>query len=178
MKKFISILFICLVAVNYLVSSQVSEFNLKGAFLYHFLFFVEWPNELFAGSNSINVGILGTPTYADILKKIKKDETVDGKEIRVEVFKKDVTVDSLKRCHLLFIDSSFGVNIDNLLQTLDNYPILTVSDIQNFGEMGGMIALLLNKESMKFEINRAAAERVGIKFRSKLLRLAVRIIGE
>jgi hypothetical protein len=44
--------------------------------------------------------------------------------------------------------------------------------------MGGMIALLLNKESMKFEINRAAAERVGIKFRSRLLRLAVRIIGE
>jgi len=178
MKKPILIFLICLAVVNNLFSSQVSEFNLKGAFLYHFLFFVEWPDELFTGSNSINIGILGAPTYADILKKIKKDEKIDGKEIMVNIFQKDVSIDSMKKCHLLFIDSSFGVNIGNLLRSISNYPVLTVSDARNFGEMGGMIALLLNKESMKFEINRAAAERVGIKFRSRLLRLAVRIIGE
>ena len=37
--------------------------------------------------------------------------------------------------------------------------------------------LVMKKDTVKFEINKASAERVGIKFRSKLLRMAARVIG-
>ena len=60
-----------------------------------------------------------------------------------------------------------------ILQDLGDAPVLTVADTDGFLDDGGIINFKLEGSKVRFEINQQAAERVGIKISSKLLRLAV-----
>lgn len=177
MKKYIFLILINGFLILCLAAAPVSEYSLKGAYIYKFLFFVEWPEEAFVNSDSIIIGILGKAPYASILK-LKEGEIINGKKLVIKQFYNDTPSELLKSCHLLFIDPSMRIKMGQLLDSLKSHPVLTVSDIGGFGNLGGMINLVVRGDSVKFEINKAAAERVGIKVRSKLLRLAIRIIEE
>jgi hypothetical protein len=50
--------------------------------------------------------------------------------------------------------------------------ILTISDMEGFTSANGMIQLKKKQNTMRFDINREAAEKVHLKINSKLLKLA------
>jgi len=45
-----------------------------------------------------------------------------------------------------------------------------------FLESGGIINLLTDHDKIRFEVNMAAAQRAALRIRSRLLRLAVRVL--
>ncbi len=160
------------------VAKQYKEYEVKASFLYHFLLFVEWPDGVFKSSEEpVVIGILGDDPYGDSLNIIK-DRTVYGRKLQVKRFDKETPTIQLKECHLLFISSLSRNKIKKVLDELRNTPILTVGEAKGFGHLGGMINFVIMKGSVKFEINKTAADNAGIKIRSKLLRLAINIIGE
>ena len=63
------------------------------------------------------------------------------------------------------------------LTTLSGKPILTVSDLESFANEGGMVEFLLIDDTLKFDINLAAAEKSGLKISSELLGVAHEIKG-
>lgn len=177
MKTYImSILTLCFLGPC-LAAAPVTESSLKGAYIYKFLFFVEWPREVYADSETIVIGILGKAPCGEILKQ-RQGETINDKKLVIRQFKKDTPIDTLKRCHLLFIDPSLRAKMKKLLESLKYHPVLTVSDARGFGKLGGMINLVVMGDRVRFEVNKTAAERTGIKLRSRLLRLAIRILEE
>jgi hypothetical protein len=44
--------------------------------------------------------------------------------------------------------------------------------------MGGMVNFIEDAGKVRFEVNVAPTEKAGIKIRSRLLRIAVRVLGE
>ncbi len=58
------------------------------------------------------------------------------------------------------------------MSALDKTNILTVSDMEQFAEHGGMIALTVEDQKVRFSVNIAAVERSGLKMGSQLLKLA------
>jgi len=67
----------------------------------------------------------------------------------------------------------------HILDKVGNRPVLTVSDMDGFAQMGGMVCFkhMACKEHQaghgkRFEINISAVERGGLKIRSRLLRLS------
>ena len=155
---------------------QPREAQIKAGFIYKFLFFTEWPAKAFVSDDTpIIVGIVGRNPFGDIFKKVEGN-LVDGRKLLVKRFAKDVSAERLKQCHVLFISSSLKDNIGPLLQSLKNSPVLTVSEVNNFTHRGGMINFVTEGNKVAFVINRAAAERVGIGFRYRLLRLATQVV--
>jgi len=61
---------------------------------------------------------------------------------------------------------------------LKGSPILTIGESDGFLESGGIINFLMEDEKVRFEINNTAAKQARLKIRSKLLRLAQRVIEE
>jgi hypothetical protein len=55
--------------------------------------------------------------------------------------------------------------------------VLTIGDVDQFAELGGMINLTTEDKRIRFEVNVQAIERAGLKAGSQLLRLA-RIVTE
>jgi hypothetical protein len=152
------------------------ECQIKAAFLYKFLLFAEWPEDAYSEpGNTIIIGIIGKDSFGNAFEPVE-GEIIDGRKLIVKKFKEDVSTVALEKCHILFISPSLKKDMDKILESLSERPVLTVSEVKGFTQTGGMINFLIKGNRVGFEINTSAAESAGIKFRSKLLRVAQRIV--
>ncbi len=154
------------------------EYHIKAGYLYKFLFFVQWPEKAFQESDStFEIGILGENHFGDIFRDVE-GESINGRKLTVRKLGDDVRPEILRECQILFISRSLDEQVGSILSSLKDYPVLTVSETETFVKSGGMINFVAKEERIRFEINRLAAERVGIKIRAKLLRVAERVVEE
>ena len=87
-------------------------------------------------------------------------------------------MDTLKKCHLLFICQSERKNTREIIDLLKNNGVLTVADTQGFLEDGGIVNFVIEDNKVRFDINLTASEKAGLKIRSQLLRLAKKVIKD
>jgi len=147
-----------------------SEYEVKAAFLYNFAKFVEWPAEAFPDGNApILVCIVGRDPFGDILNQTLLGKTVNGKPVIIQ--RGGITQD-LRFCHIVFISSSERKRLAQIMQRLNGASVLTVSEIEGFAELGGIINFTLEGNKVRFEINVTSAERARLRISSKLLALA------
>ncbi|OHB62181.1 MAG: hypothetical protein A2167_01735 [Planctomycetes bacterium RBG_13_46_10] len=167
------------------------EYQVKAAFLYNFIMFVDWPVEKMADINDpIIVGIIGNDPFGDAFEPVKdkkvKDKNVVLRRFKgLEELKKSAEKDSaqlnaqikaLKECHVLFICSSEKIHLKEIISLVENNGVLTVADTDGFIEAGGIINFVMEDKKVQFEINIVASEKARLKISSKLLRLAKRVI--
>ncbi len=169
-------------------SAQYKEYEVKAAFMYNFLKFVDWPEEKMARSgNQVIIGIIGEDPFgaaADIFK----DKKVEDRDVVVKRFEgieqlkkkadKDKQLEALKTCHLLFICPSEQKQANEIIDIVGKNGVLTVGDTDGFIESGGIISFMLEENKIRFDINLTAAEKAGLKIRSQLLRLAKKVIKD
>ncbi len=149
------------------------EYKIKAAFLYNFAVLTEWPGHAFASDETpLIIGVLGKNPFGEFLEETLKRKTVYGREI---ILKKYERATEVKDCHLLFVSTSDQQRVAEIISSLDARPILTVGESEAFQEAGGMIRLFKEKDEIRFFINRAAGQRAGLKFSSKLLALGKEI---
>jgi YfiR/HmsC-like len=163
---------------NIYAGEYIREYRLKAGFLYKFLDFAEWPPKKNMGTEfTIIIGIMGEDSFGDAFDLVV-GESKAGKRLLVRRYNKDTPVDELKRCKVLFISPNLKDQVHDILKMLDGFPVLTVSEMPRFGQNGGMINFVMIENRVAFEINKKAAERVGIILSSKLLRVAARVIKD
>jgi hypothetical protein len=177
-------------------SEKSKEYQIKAAFLYNFIKFVDWPKEKNAETKKpITIGIIGS---GDLVKAfdVIKGKKIEGRNISIKYFTDyeklkrqnrtddpqwDEKMDALKICHVLMFcvcDSGRLRNSDQIVKALKELPILTVGETDGFLESGGIINFVKQDEKIRFEINNAVAKKAKLTIRSKLLRLAKKVIDE
>ena len=65
--------------------------------------------------------------------------------------------------------------MSTIIASLEDAPVLTVSDAEGFLGAGGMISLVLLDNKVRWEINRVAIDLADLHISAKLLQLAIRI---
>lgn len=152
-------------------SGNFSEYQVKAAFLYNFGKFVEWPTNGFASTNApLVIGVYGDNPFGNDLAEVVQDKNIDGHP----VVTRQVTINELKDCQILFITRSKQKNLAEILRALDGADVLTVTENMEPFDSGLMINFILRDDRIRFEINNTAAEKVGLKLSSKLLILAIK----
>ena len=171
-------------------STVSREYQVKAAFLYNFLMFVDWPLEKMADSNEpIIIGIIGKDQFENAFEPVKdklaKDRKVIVKRFKgLEELKKNEaelnqTIEAIRKCHLLYICRSEAVSLKEILNLIKGCSVLTVAGMENFLESGGgIINFVVEEDKVRFEINLTAAKQAKLQIRSQLLRLAKRVMGE
>ena len=142
---------------------------MKAAFLYHFVEFVEWPQASPLPPATITIGVLGKDPFGDVLDKAILDKRVAGRTLAIRRF---ASVEVLEPCEILFISSSEMAHLPKILARLGQAPVLTVGEADRFARHGGMIGFFFEDGRLRLEVNRAAAERSGLRVSSKLLSVA------
>jgi hypothetical protein len=156
-------------------AAPVREYQIKAVFLFNFLQFIEWPPTAFADDRTpLRIGVLGDDPFGPALEQAIRDESIQNRRL---VVARSHRVEDLKDCHLVFISQSESRRIDAILAQLNERPVLTVSEIQGFAQHGGIIAFYHDGKKVRFEINPATAQRLGLKMSSELLRLG-RVVGQ
>ncbi len=149
-----------------------SEYQLKAAFLYNFAKFIEWPPEAFPEDTSpFAIGIIGQNPFGIDLERTVKSKLVNGHPFAVIQVR---TLAELKHCHILFISPSERKRLPEILNSVRNTNVLTVSEVDHFLESGGMINFTMEGNKVRFQIHDEAAKLAGLKISSKLLNLAKR----
>ncbi|GFO70484.1 hypothetical protein GMLC_40630 [Geomonas limicola] len=149
-----------------------AEYQVKAAFLYNFLKFVEWPSDSTTSSGSLTLGILGKDPFGEAIEEVR-GKTAKGRRIAVVHLR---TPEEARDCDLLFISASERGRLAQILKTVQNYRVLTVADQEGFCQAGGMINLVSVKNRVGFEVNMAAATRVRLRISSQLLKLARQVL--
>ena len=145
-----------------------SEYQVKAAFLYNFMKFVEWPGDGAGSSGTLTIGILGKDPFGEAIDEVR-GKTAKGRRIVVLHLH---GVEELKECDLLFVCASERGRLPQILKALQNARTLTVGDQDGFCQAGGMVNLVFVKNRVGFEVNRAAASRARLRVSSQLLKLA------
>jgi hypothetical protein len=188
------VLFMAAVAPKAGADSAASlEYQVKAAFLYNFIKFVDWPKGKATDPNApLTIGIIGQDPFEDAFGPLQEKETKDRKVIiqRFEGFveleksgkkKKDQPhpkSQDIQKCHLLFICPSESERIADIIASVKDHSVLTVADTQGFLEAGGIINFIVEEKKVRFEINVTTAKRAKLQIRSQLLRLAKRVVEE
>jgi hypothetical protein len=153
--------------------SQPSEYQLKAAFLYHFAEFVDWPASAFVAPTSpMIIGILGDNPFGNELEQAVRGKSLNNHPLSVRSI--GSVPEATTNCHILFISSSEKKRLPEIFTGLGQASVLTVGEMDRFNESGGMINFVLEGTKIRFQINDAAARRVGLKISSKLMSLATR----
>lgn len=150
---------------------QLSEYQIKAAFLYNFGRFIDWPADAFVnGSSPFVFGILGDNPFGKTLDQAFTGKNLNGHPVVVQVVH---SLPEASHCHILFICSSEKSHLEKIIQSLHAASVLTVSESTQFIDDGGMINFVTIDNKVRFQINNGAAKAARLKISSKLLGLAV-----
>jgi hypothetical protein len=145
-----------------------TEYEVKAAYLCNFAEFVEWPGSD-GKESAVTIGILGDDPFGTALEEIAKNRAVQTKTLAVKRLSR---IDDALSCQIVYVSTSEGRNLAQILRSLATASVLTVSDIERFAEHGGIIGFTIEERRVRFEINLQAAERAGLRISSRLLKLA------
>jgi hypothetical protein len=151
------------------------EYQLKAAFVSKFPEFTEWPSVTLDSRKTIDICVARPNPFGSILSDFVASQVVRGRQLRVREIGSPADVPS---CLVLFIPGDSAAEQRNLLVSAQKTPVLTVGESTTFLDEGGLINLRLIGGRVRFDVNVDAANRVGVRFSSQLLRLALNVRGE
>jgi hypothetical protein len=152
------------------LNGESAEYPLKLAFLYNFAKFVEWPAESFRSPDTpLAICIVGHSPFSLVDENELRARRVGGHPVE---FLMPKSTDPLNTCHIVFIPVTEKDQATRILRSLKGSGTLTVGESEGFAEKGGIVNFTVEDGKVRFEINRHAADRAGLKISSKLLSLA------
>ncbi|HEX6643325.1 MAG TPA: YfiR family protein [Gemmatimonadales bacterium] len=150
-------------------NAQASEYDVKAAYLLNFLQYTTWPPAALGEDDPIVLCVLGTDPMGDRLLNATVGRRAQGRRVELLTLERAVEVN---RCHAGFIAQQNRVPAAIWLDRLEGLPVLTIGEGPSFTREGGMIALVLDGGTVRFEVNRDALREAGLDLSSRVLRLA------
>lgn len=152
-----------------LCAEPATESRIKAAYLLNFARFVTWPDAAFDTSVApIVLCVLGTDPIESALPTIQYKRVQN----RPLVIRRIGALDQLPACHMLFVGETTAAPLPQVLATLADRPVLTVSSRPGFSRQGGMLTFIHTENKIRFEVNLATTRAAGLSISSRLLKLA------
>ena len=145
------------------------ESALQAAYVLNFAKFTEWPPAGLSGrSGAMQLCQFGTRDELAQALRALEGRSLQGAPVQ---WRKVARVEEVRGCHVLFV-AELGLS----LAQLGGLPVLTVSDLPDFAQQGGVIGLVRQSGRLRFEVNRGVAQAAGLRLAADLLSLATRVV--
>jgi hypothetical protein len=156
-------------------AQDVTEVSLKGAFIFNFARFTEWPADTLPTAAAVSACVVGDRAVGEALTRSVSGQKLNGKPIVVTIVEPTVM---LPVCHFLYVSGVARGRMAEIVYALQDVPVLTVSDDDTFLKAGGMIQVFIESGKMRFRINPKSAKRARLQLSSRLLALADLVEGD
>jgi hypothetical protein len=151
---------------------RANEYEVKAAYLYNFAKFVEWPAA--SGRDSFVLGILGRDPFGPLLDTVMAGKAVSGRRLAI---RRVASLEDVEGIDMLFIASSEGARVAEILKRLEGVPTLTVGETDGFVGRGGMLGFRVMDEVVRFDVDLDQSSKAGLKVSSQLVRVARKVIS-
>jgi len=149
---------------------EAGEYDVKAAYLFNFARFTEWPPPQ---EGPLQVFLMGRDPFGAPLSALE-GRMAQNRPVHI---KRDVAVDDMAACQIVFVSDSEARRLKPILQAASAHPTLTMSDIGGFADNGGMVGLYLADQRIQFDVNLAAIRDANLKVPAQVLKLAHQIIN-
>lgn len=138
---------------------NTTEYEVKAAFLFNFLKFVDWPA---AQDGPWVIGVVASNPFAATLEETVRGKTIKGSPV---IVKRLANLAGARGCHIVFVPTP--------AQAAFTPPpgVLTVGDDPHFLEAGGIVSFYLEDGKVRFEIQANTAKAAGLRVSAQLLKL-------
>ncbi len=148
------------------IESTTPEYELKAVLLFRLGRFATFAQQ---SDDAFRVCVYNQNPFGGALDKLA-GQSIGGRTISVHEFTR---LDSrLQSCNILFVSRSAASHLGQILLAVSHSVTLTVSDIENFADSGGMIEFTSVGQRIGFRINLDSVRSADIKIASPLLELA------
>lgn len=145
------------------------EAQVKAAFVYNFLKFVEWPPASFGGPDEpLVIAVVGEGATADATAAFLAAKRVGGRPLAVRRVAWD---QPLAGVHAVFVAETDPLRLRRLLAAALAGAVLSIGEGEAFASQGGVIGLVVEERKVRFDIDMSVARTAGLKVSSKLLAL-------
>lgn len=151
--------------------TKPTQYEVEAAYLFDFGKFIAWPANQRADL-PFEICILGKDPFGPVLDSTLAGETLRGRPVQEKHISRPQDATG---CSILYISSSESGRLSKILSQFEQAPVLTVSDIPDFVQQGGMIQFVLRDGRVRFEVNLAPARSSGLAMSSELLKVAVEV---
>ena len=143
------------------------EPQVKAAYLFKFLSYVDWPDQAFPRPDApMVIGVLGADDVRGSLQEIVRGRAAQGHPIEVRSLQPGESAEGL---HVLFV----GRSASGELPKVAGLPgVLLVSEFEGALDQGAMVNLVHAGEHVRFEVAPKAAESRGLHISSRMLTVA------
>jgi hypothetical protein len=159
-----------------LAAQNATTAEVKAAFLYNFARFTEWPADAFGETSApFVIAISGDEVLRQTIDYLTRGKVISGRPVQTRNVTEPADVASAQ---ILYIGGHSLERAPDLLKEAGRLPVLTIGDSERFCENGGMIAFLIERNRVRFEIQFDATEQARLKVSSRVLSLAKAIHGK
>jgi hypothetical protein len=143
------------------------EHEVKAAFLFQFLSYVDWPEPSFKdGGSPFVIAVLDADDVHADLQQLVQGRTAQGRPVEV---RQVYGAGSLKGVHLLFVGRGDAAVLPELA---GKKGLLVVSEAEGALDRGAMVNFMRVGDHVRFQVCPDAAERAGLKISSRMLSVA------
>ena len=154
--------------------SRAERAKQEAEFINNFLSFVDWPGKAFYDDKAPAVlCVVGNNPFGKSLQKYAAGK--DGPRPLAVVDLESVA--QVPACHMVFIEASEKARAAEIMESVGDSAVLTLSEIEGFATSGGMIEFSDDGRGVRLTVNQKTAQDAGFKISSKLLRVAT-IVGQ
>ena len=149
---------------------NASEDQVKAAYLFNFAKLAEWPYALPDAPSPLVIGVSGgDEEFVDVLKAVVAGKIIGTHPLLVKAVSSEK---DMKSCHIVFFRASERKHTQAAIDGLAQAGELLVGEDESFLAQGGMINLVRDHGSIRFEVNSEALDRSQIHFSSKIMAMA------
>jgi hypothetical protein len=165
--------FVVLLATSALASAatstQTSPLELRAAFVFNFAKFTEWPTSVVAEDAPITLCVIDDERAFDVFRRVAKGRSVGSHGLAVRMLRLE---DDLRGCQVVYAPVLDASRAADLLASIGDAPILTISDYEQFARTGGVANFIVEDGMVRFAINADSAQRARLRINSRLMALA------
>lgn len=147
---------------------RYTELELKAAYIFNFIKFVEWPQEAERKLSRLHICAYSDDPILPLLKKLEAERV---RQLKIETLVYDSVAD-IHRCQLIYLDVISSDKRAEILRAARNKPILTIGNEGRYADNNEIINFFSENARLRFDINYLQARQSGLQMSSQLLRLA------
>jgi len=167
---------LCMQSVAEEIVSPLYEQKIKAGLVYNLIKYTEWPKTAFIAPNQVKnnnqaaltICIFGNDPFDGYLSPLQGRTAQQAVISIIHVN----SIPEIQSCSVIIIHRNQREQLPNLFTVLHNKNILTISDIENFAELGGMVELARQEEKVVLQINKNSLDSAKLIIDARMLKLA------
>lgn len=149
-------------------AEPVAEQDLKAAYIFNFIQFIEWP-EAEASGNEFTLCVSPFSPLKRSLTALENKQTNKGRVVKIKLLE----AGAFRDCEALVVHNADAERVLRFLRAAPpGHGVLTIADDMTFVDPEIVIALAQQEGRVVFHIHTDAAAKAGLTISSRLLRLA------